>query len=78
MAKLYMNFRGKQGLETVGEYSTDELRPVDLEAERSRLRRPRLSAASAIRLIAARECAEANFGCPGHYISTRCTKAWRE
>lgn len=78
MAKLYMNFRGAQGVETVNEYDLNA-KPsagdvaLALKANKARVMTNR----RVNRWTAQHECIEANRQQPGHYISTRCTAAWR-
>lgn len=83
MPKTYMNFRGREGVETLWEYDPTELSPATIETERraleQRIGRPvrSMTAGHAQRLISRRDLASANAQTPGHYISTRCTKEWR-
>jgi hypothetical protein len=77
MAKIYMNFKGKQGIETVGEYDLDrQPTPGDIELYLREGNKPTLSNQRMNRWMARYECAEANRTHAGHYLSTRCTKAW--
>lgn len=78
MAKLYLNFRGSQGVETVNEYdlsSTPHPRDVSLALKENKSRV--MTNRRIHRWIAQHECTEANRQEPGHYLSTRCTAAWR-
>lgn len=76
--KVYLNFRGAEGVETLHEYDT---KTPPTEADRARAlagsRRPKMSDFQVVLWIAGQDCAEANRNQPGHYTSTRCTNAWR-
>lgn len=73
--RLYLNFRGAEGVETLNEY--DPRDPVYTQKVlEMRSKGKRSTAMQEARKQADADAKEANSGQPGHYVSTKPSKAW--
>jgi hypothetical protein len=73
--RLYLNFKGPEGIETLNEYDPKDpiyvQRVLDLRANGKRS-----STRNEVRKQADADAKEANRVTPGHYVSTKPSKAW--